>query len=192
MRSLIALVLVIAALPAAAQLYRWTDAQGKVHFSDSPPPPGARDVRKKGVPAQGPAAAAAPNLPFATQQAMKDFPVTLYSTPGCEACEQARKLLNARGVPFKEFSVNNESELAQLQTAVGSNSVPSLVVGATVLKGFEEGAYQRALDTAGYPKTGIAPPRAQAEPKPQQENAQAPTAKPAAPPTKKSRYYSGE
>jgi len=177
-----------AAATAGAQMYRWTDKDGKVHFGDSPPP-GARDVRKKGQPAAS-SSAPSQNLPFATQQAMKDFPVTLYSTPGCEACDQARKLLNARGVPFKELSVNSEKELKDLMSAVGSNSVPSVLVGPTVLKGFEEGAYNRALDTAGYPRAGIVPPRAQAEPK----TGDLPESKPvpAAPPAKKSRYYSGE
>lgn len=190
MRLAIAVLMMIAAAGASAQMYRWTDKDGRVHFSDSPPPAGARNVTKKGVPVQG-SAAPAPNVPFAVQQAMKDFPVTLYSTPGCEACDHARKLLNARGVPFKEVSVNSEKELAQLQSAVGSNSVPSMVVGPSVVKGFEEGAYQRALDTAGYPRTGIVPSRAQAEPKP----GDLPESKPVTPPPaekKKSRYYSGE
>lgn len=31
--------LILAAAPAAAELYKWTDAEGKVHFSDQPPPP---------------------------------------------------------------------------------------------------------------------------------------------------------
>ena len=189
-RIVLALLLAAAAATAGAQMYRWTDRDGRVHFSDSPPPAGARNVTKKGVPVQG-SATPAPNVPFATQQAMKDFPVTLYSTPGCEACNEARKLLNARGVPFKEVSVNSEKELAQLQSAVGSNSVPSMVVGASVLKGFEEGAYNGALDTAGYPRAGIVPARNQAEPKP----GDVPEAKPAPKPPaekKKSRYYSGD
>ena len=190
MRLAVAILIMTAAAGASAQMYRWTDKDGKVHFSDSPPPAGARNVTKKGVPVQGSAAAPAPNVPFATQQAMKDSPVTLYSTPGCEACDLARKLLNARGVPFKEVSVNSEKELAQLQSAVGSNSVPSMIVGPSVVKGFEEGAYNRALDSAGYPRAGIVPPRAQAEPKAGDFPESKPV--PPAPPAKKSRYYSGE
>ena len=190
MRLAIAILLITVAAGASAQLYRWTDKDGRVHFSDSPPPPDARNVTKKGLPVQG-SATPAPNLPFVTQQAMKDFPVTLYSTPGCEACDHARTLLNARGVPFKEVSVNGEKELAQLQSAVGSNSVPSMVVGPSVVKGFEEGAYQRALDGAGYPRTGIVPPRAQAEPRPG-DAAESKPVPPPPPAKKKSRYYSAD
>ena len=163
MRTLIAMMLLATALPAAAQLYRWTDESGKTHFSDTPPPPRARNVQKQKKPATGGGAEAA-GLPFALQQAMKTSPVTLYTTPGCEGCGEARKLLNARGIPFKEVSVNSEAQLTELKNAVGSNSVPAMIVGANVLKGFEEGQYHAALDGAGYPRAGILRPRDQAEP----------------------------
>lgn len=161
--------LAAAALAAGAQqLYRWTDASGRVHYSTTPPPPGAKDVQKRAAPA----AAAEPQtggpLPFALQQAVKDFPITLYTTPGCEACAEARKLLNARGIPFKEVSVVEDAQIEELKQAVGSNSVPAMIVGRTVLRGFEEGGYHRALDAAGYPKTGVLPPRNQPEPAPGQ------------------------
>lgn len=45
--------ILLLALPALshAQLYRWVDAQGQVHYSDSPPPPGAKDTRTVEKPA---------------------------------------------------------------------------------------------------------------------------------------------
>lgn len=171
-----------AATTVAQQLYRWTDDKGRVNITDRPPPPGAKDVQVKGGSRDGPGASQAPgNEPFALQVARKNYPVTLYSTPGCEACTEARKLLNARGIPFAEISVNDEKELAQLKSAVGSNSVPSLIVGATVQKGFEEATYHRILDAAGYPKTGILRPRSQTEPgpvRPQAEVKPAPASSP--------------
>jgi hypothetical protein len=69
-------------------------------------------------------------------------------------------------VPFREVSVVGEQESAQLRQAVGSLSVPSLAVGTSTQKGFEQGAYHSMLDGAGYPRTGILPPRSQAAPKP--------------------------
>ena len=44
MRRLSVLILsLLAALPAAAQIYQWKDAQGRTHYSDTPPP--KEDVR---------------------------------------------------------------------------------------------------------------------------------------------------
>ncbi|HEX9434865.1 MAG TPA: glutaredoxin family protein [Burkholderiales bacterium] len=165
-RAVLAWMLAVGAVAAAAQtMYRWTDEKGRLHVTDTPPPPGAKQVQPRGAPAAPAesAPAAAPE-PYALQLARKSFPVTLYTGEGCEACDEARKLLNARGIPFSEVFVNNEQKLEELKQAVGSNSVPSMIVGATVQKGFESGAYHRTLDAAGYPKAGVLPPRNQGEP----------------------------
>jgi len=184
---MLALVMMGGAASASAQLYRWTDEKGKVHFGDTPPPAGARDVRKKDVAAGS--ASSGESLPFALRQPMKDYPVTLYSSPSCESCSPARALLNARGVPFKEVSVRTDEQIVELNRAAGGNVVPALLVGSSVIKGFEEDAYQRALDIAGYPKPGEVPARRQTEPKaaPEKSAEKKPAA---APPAKKGRYYS--
>lgn len=193
MRVLLAVILAGVSATAGAQLYRWTDEKGKVHFGDTPPPTSAREVQKKAA-VRGGDAKTAPGTaaePFVLQQARRDYPITLYSTPGCEACDLARQLLNGRGLPFREVSVTTDQQIAELTNAVGSNSVPAMVVGPTVVKGFEEGAYQRALDAAGYPKPGMLPARAQAEPK--SPDTKAAEQKPAAetpPATPKGPYWS--
>ena len=180
-RLLLALAIALAAVNAAAQqLYRWTDEKGRVHVTDTPPPAGAKDARTVGG-GGGSSAAPAANEPFAVQAARKNNPVTLYSTRGCEACDAARSLLNERAVPFREISVNDEKELEELKKVVGSNSVPALIVGSFVQRGFEPGAYHRALDAAGYPKTGMLPPRSQGEPQTGAPPAEAPAAEGEAP-----------
>lgn len=60
-RPLVSLLLLLmlgtAAGSAAAALYRWEDAEGKVHFSDREPPAGARNARSvDSAPAAEPAA----------------------------------------------------------------------------------------------------------------------------------------
>ncbi|HWA11909.1 MAG TPA: DUF4124 domain-containing protein [Burkholderiales bacterium] len=37
--------LLLAASLATAETYKWTDAEGKVHYSDQPPPPSVKDSR---------------------------------------------------------------------------------------------------------------------------------------------------
>ena len=60
MRKL-AIALLIAALAPVAwgQAYKWRDASGRIQYSDTPPPPGAKDVQKLSRPA-GASSAAAP------------------------------------------------------------------------------------------------------------------------------------
>ena len=167
-RWALALTLALSAAAAPAQIYRWKDEKGRVHLGDTPPPE-ARNVEKRG------AARAADTVaePYALQLARKNAPVTLYSTPNCELCSQARALLNARGIPFKEVSVVTESQNQELLAAVGTNAVPSIIVGTTVQRGLEEATYHRILDAAGYPKLGELAPRDQKEPRPAPAQAEA-------------------
>lgn len=44
MKRIFLLLALAASLPASAQIYRWTDAQGRTHFSNAPPPAGTRAV----------------------------------------------------------------------------------------------------------------------------------------------------
>ena len=160
-----------AASVQAQQLYRWVDEQGRVHVTDTPPPPSARGVQRQkpaSVSAEG--APAAQQQPYELAQAMKDFPVTLYTSPVCkEPCAMARDALNKRGVPFKEVQVWEEESNAELKRVTGSTEVPALVVGRSVHKGFQQDAFDALLDSARYPRAGILPARNQGAPKPPEE-----------------------
>lgn len=58
---LLALTLFLAlGAPAQAQLYKWVDSEGRVQYSDKPPPAGATREQKLNIPKGSPAPAAAP------------------------------------------------------------------------------------------------------------------------------------
>jgi glutaredoxin len=157
MKFLVLLFMVSFAAGAQAQLYRWVDEQGKVHFGDSPPPR-ARDVKKGATPPP-------PAEQFELAAARKNNPITLYSAPECgPTCNDARALLNKRGVPFTEISVTDNEKIEQLKKVAGEARVPTLLVGSTVQKGYSASVYDGLLDSAGYPKAGILPARSQPSP----------------------------
>lgn len=162
---LVAAAVAVPALVVAQQtVYKWTDKDGKVHFTDTPPPPEAKKSEQKRV---GGGYAETSNLPYATQIAMKKSPVTLYSGTDCgDSCAQGRALLAKRGIPFTERDAQSNAEAAEaLKKLVGGLDVPTLVVGDSKVKGFEEGQWNGALDGAGYPRTAIPgsiPPKAPA------------------------------
>jgi len=187
MRTVLATALCLAAFAASAQVYRWTDEKGRVHVTDTPPPVSARNVRKSGDAPAKEAPQASTQEPFVLQKARTSYPITLYTAPGCDACAEARKLLNARGVPFSEVSVTEEAQIQELKKAVGSALVPAIVIGSTAQRGFDPGTYHGLLDAAGYPATGTLPPRNQAEPA--AAKVDLPTVKPAAEPERPAGPY---
>lgn len=133
-----------------AQTYRWVDQDGKVHYGDRPPASAAGQVqeRKLGTPAADKA------LPYGLQQAVANFPVTLYVTADCgESCKEGRDYLKSRSIPFSEKSVASNEDIDALKKLVGGEAVvPVLTVGSKNAKGWLKGDWQRLLDAAGYPK----------------------------------------
>jgi glutaredoxin len=159
----VALFAAVLAGAAHAQLYRWTDEKGGVHITDTPPPASARAVERKKPSANVVERTQPP--PYELAVAMKDFPVVLYTSPSCkEGCDLARKALNNRGVPFREVQVWDDQTNEELKKASGANQVPTLIVGRSTYRGFEQGAYDELLDSARYPKTGTVARRNQAAP----------------------------
>jgi glutaredoxin len=160
---LFALLIAFAAAAASAQQYRWVDEKGGVHYTDTPPPASAKSGQKKNL--RGNNVAAQPN--YELDQAMKSSPVTLYSHPDCkEPCQMARQVLNKRGVPFTEVSAVDPAKVEQLKQVSGGITVPVLVLGGQIEKSISADAYNRALDSAGYPPPGTVRPRSQAAPAP--------------------------
>jgi glutaredoxin len=165
---LLAAALLLPALAAAqANVYRWVDKDGKVHYSDTPPPEPAKSLTQKRV---GGGYAESTQLPYATQVAMQKSPVTMFTGADCgEPCKLGRELLSKRGIPFSERDAQaNGDDAEALKKLVGGIEVPVLTVGSSKVKGFEEGAWHSALDGAGYPRTalpGQVPPRPPAAPK---------------------------
>ena len=176
MRASVAVLVLMTGAATAAQaqqLYRWTDEKGRVHITDTPPPASATNVQRRKPPA---APVGESQQSFELGQAVKDFPVTLYTSSDCkQGCTAARAALNRRGAPFKEIEVADEDTQAELKRVAGASEVPTLVVGRSVHRGFQQEAYDSLLDAARYPRTGRLPPRAQ-KPDPVKSEAEAPAA----------------
>ena len=109
--------------------------------------------------------AGGPQVPYELQRAQKNFPVTLYTAPICkEPCDLARTALNKRGVPFSEIQVWTPETLEELKSKAGSDNVPAVAVGRTVISGFDQARYDSLLDSAGYPPQGVLTPGTQGAP----------------------------
>lgn len=157
-------VLLAAFGSARADTYRWIDKSGKMHYGDVPAAEAAQVEQKKF--AADPDADNA-DIPYATRRARQNFPVTLYVASNCkEICQQARDLLNKRGIPFTEKNLVTQEEMNNFTKESGSDQSPTLAVGKTYLKGFEAGQWNSELDIAGYPKAAPYRPETTAKPLP--------------------------
>jgi glutaredoxin len=151
---LLLLAALLCAGSASAQLYKWKDAKGVVHFSDTPPPASSRDRAE--VASYSGSGASAPALPYELAQAVRANPVTFYTTPACTPCDQGRSLLQQHGIPYSEKTVTTADDQQVLKAAGSDGQLPLLLVGHTKLLGFAPDAWQDALDAA-YPSKPMLP-----------------------------------
>jgi glutaredoxin len=174
------------AASASAQTYRWVDKDGKINYSDTPPPASAKSIQKRspaGNVVETSQSQSQNHVPYATQQAVRNTPVTMYTAETCkQICDDARSFLAQRGVPFREVVVSDEASREALKKVSNGQEVPVLLVGRSATTGFGADSWNLALDAAGYPKSG--PPIAQAPkpavPAPKAEPTQAAQADPSA------------
>lgn len=142
---------------ALAQVFRIVGPDGRVTFSDRPPPDA------KATPAQTlqlPAGGASSNagLPLELRNATSRFPVVLYTGVDCAPCVSARSFLSRRGVPFTEKTVTSEEDIKALQGLAGVARLPFATIGSQHVRGFSEPEWAEYLDAAGYPKVSQLPP----------------------------------
>jgi Domain of unknown function (DUF4124) len=148
--ALLALFVAVAATAQTQQVYRYVDPDGRVVYSDKPPPPNARDAQAKRV---GQNTIETSDLSYSEVMAQERFPVTLY-TFGCGTiCDTASALLNKRGIPHTVVDVGQGDGADKLKRLTGGLDAPALQVGDQYATGFNESRWQNLLNDAGYPKT---------------------------------------
>ena len=144
--------LLLVTATASAQ-YKSIGADGRVTYSDVPPPPTAKVLEQK----QLGNAAAQPALPFEVQQAVAKYPVTIYTGDKCTPCDDARGYLRSRGVPFAEKTVTSDDDIALFKQQSPDGTAPVVLVGARKSVGYSQATLASLLDNAGYPATSTLP-----------------------------------
>ena len=156
--TLVAASVLMASLSVHAQ-FKVVEPDGRVTYSDRPPAPsaGARvtALRRDGTLAADVAQALV--LPLELRQTATRFPVTLYAGADCVPCDSGRRLLRARGIPFVERSVTDDADGEELVRLSNGRTVPTLTVGAQVLRGYSETEWHSTLDLASYPRESKLP-----------------------------------
>ncbi|MCU1342515.1 MAG: glutaredoxin family [Candidatus Acidoferrum typicum] len=71
------------------------------------------------------------------------MPNHFYTEPGCAACNDARKFLISRGIPFEERDIRaNPEYLRMLTEELDSLTTPTLVLGDKIIVGFDRNEYE--------------------------------------------------
>jgi glutaredoxin len=134
------------ALPAAAEIYKWTDSTGKVHYTDKPPADAVKkqemkiDVQSFG----GPPEIVVPNRKPGSE-APRSTPLVMYATSWCGYCRKARAYLAQKAIPYREIDIEASAANHREYKSLGGRGVPFFVAGDRKMRGFNAEAMDRFL-----------------------------------------------
>jgi glutaredoxin len=147
---LLACLLIVPA--AGADIYRWTDADGRIHYSDKPP--ADRKAKQVKIPVQsitGPATVSAAQAQAPAGAAVgARTPVQIFTTAWCGYCRKAKAQLAARGVPYREVDVEGSDSGRREFASLRGRGVPVILVGSQRMDGYDATRLDAMLGQAGY------------------------------------------
>ena len=145
-------MLVVPASRAAAEIYKWVDKDGSVHFTDSPPPAAAKaeviNPEPNRLEGYGKAPAGkAGNGPAAPDVRPADLPIVeLFVTSWCGYCKKAEAYFKTRDIPYVKYDIEKDQAAARRKASLTqSRGVPFVLIGEVGIPGYSEAAFDKAL-----------------------------------------------
>jgi glutaredoxin len=150
------------AVTSSAEIYKWVDAQGNVHFQDHPPSEAGKnaDVEvRESSPHSPPSLPTAPSnisgraaTPEAAVQPPRTITAELYSVSWCPHCKHAREFLRSQGVSFTDYDIEKDAAaLARKNELDPEKGVPFAIINGIKIHGFSQQAYASAMVSVQRP-----------------------------------------
>lgn len=138
----LATLLLMPHYPAAAEVYRWVDDNGRIHFSDEKPAQQKADNLDLGD------INAIPTVEVTAKPVQKKAsdtrkPVIMYSTEWCGFCRQARQYFQQKGIPFKKYDVEKSRKGKADHKKLGGGGVPIILIGKKQMQGFSVARFEQ-------------------------------------------------
>lgn len=138
---IIGLALLLVAGVAQAEVFKWTDSQGRVQFSDKQPAkPGSKVEKVK--------------IEVVTYSFVKTTPlktplpgtrpgqVALYGAQWCAYCKKAEQYFQKNKIPYRYLDIENDSHAKSEWQALGGGGIPVIIAGRQRMNGFSPEAFQ--------------------------------------------------
>lgn len=135
LNRLFVLCCLLFACAAQAEIYKWVDDQGKVHFGDSPPADKKLEPLELKINTyEAPQIVYAPAEPRTQQK--KQPKVVMYSAEWCRVCKRASAYFKQHKIRYLEFDVDKSEKGRQDFAKLKGTGVPIILVGDARLNGF--------------------------------------------------------
>ena len=129
MRLALLVLSLLLAPGAVAEVYKYSDAQGRVHYTDQPPDKSKAELI----------------LEQYSAALKQTSAVVLYGTQRCGVCKTARGWLHRRGVAFRDVDIDSTPQAQQEYLRLGVRGVPVILAGGQRMLGFNEATMLKML-----------------------------------------------
>jgi glutaredoxin len=147
--TLLALVSLLLVFSAHAEIHKWVDSEGNVHFGARPPSSGHSEivhvnVTRPSALASSPKTERVNSSVEAPKKSVKREKVTMYGTDWCSYCKKARNYFNKKGIPFVEYNVEKLPRRMREFKKLGGSGYPLIVISKNnKMHGFSESGFER-------------------------------------------------
>jgi len=130
--------LLLVSIIANAGIYKWTDEQGRQHFSDKPPRAAdAEEVRLRPINTfQGVSIEGGDEMAGVGAAGQRSKRVVMYSASWCGVCRQAKRFFEEQGIPYKERDIEKNRMARTEFDRLNGRGVPLILVGGQRMNGF--------------------------------------------------------
>ena len=141
-KSFILTILIVFCADATADIYKWTDASGKVHYGDRPE--AADDAEKldikiksfEGVTIRNYSYPSRSSKSRTTSTGSQSQKVVMYSTSWCKYCKKAKEHFKKNRIDFVEYDIEKDKKAKREYDRLGGKGVPVILVGNKRMNGF--------------------------------------------------------
>jgi glutaredoxin len=142
-RRVILLALLIPAAGLHAEIYKWVDEQGQVHYSDQKPED--RPVTEIPMQSRSYQGISYGTVEVDTPKVATKAKVIMLSATWCGTCKKAKQYFRRNGIPFLEYDIEKSSRGKRLYEQLGATGVPVILVGKKRMNGFSEAGFERLI-----------------------------------------------
>ena len=137
---LITLLLLVFAQPSFSEIYKYTDKDGNIQFTDKKPPEKAKaeTVKLK--------ISTIKNSNIGTHSISSNDKIIMYSATWCGVCKTAKKYFKSQGIPFKEYDVEKSAKGRKDFNRLRGRGVPIILIGKQRMDGFDRSYFERLYE----------------------------------------------
>ncbi len=141
--------ILISMAPAMAEIHKWVDEHGKIHYGDRPPQSSNVQTLEVSVESFSSVEIRQLNpddiavLSSEVKGNVKNKRVVMYSTETCGYCKKAKAYFSERGIDYSERDINKDASARKQWEKLNGTGVPLILIGKRKMSGFSVDRFEK-------------------------------------------------